>query len=63
MTLAEVQIECERHLQALEPLFKPHCRLTLLMRNPESDDGDLIFTQDELAAVENAVRRLRERES
>lgn len=60
--LFELWLECQRHLQQLEKLFKPHCRLTLVMRNPQSVDGDLVLTRDDLQCVEDTIRRLREKE-
>ena len=59
--LSEVHYACERHLAEIEKLFAPHCKLTLVMRNPQSDDGDLILSRDDLVEVEAAVRKLRER--
>lgn len=60
LALTIVRLQCERSLRRLEKLFQPHCRLTLLMRNPESDDGDLLLTRDDLVEVEDAIRKFRE---
>ena len=49
----------EQHLSEMEKLFKPHCKLTLLMRNPESKDGDLLLTRDDLDEVIAAIERLK----
>lgn len=49
-------------LNNLKTYLQPHCQLTLLMRNPQSEDGDAIFTLDDLQAVEDAVRRFKEKE-
>lgn len=62
MTLTEVQIECDSTLQRLESLFVPGCRLTLLMRSPGVDDGDLLFTKDDIDDVIKAIARLKDRE-
>ena len=62
MNLREVQIECDLALQQLEKLFKPHCRLTLLMRNPELADGDLLLTRDDLDLVSAALQKLKAKE-
>ena len=50
----------ERHLMEIETLFKSHCKLTFLMRNPELEDGDLILTTDELDQVITAIQQLKE---
>lgn len=55
----EFQAECERHLKQLEKLFKPHCKLTLLMRNPQAEDGDMILTMDDLDAVIASITKLK----
>ena len=48
-------LECQAALAELSKLFKPHCKLTLIMRNPLEDDGDMIITSDDLAKVKEAV--------
>lgn len=62
MTLLEAQIECDLTLQKLQKCFKPGCQLTLLIRSPWLDDGDILFTKDDLDAVLLAIRRLKDRE-
>lgn len=59
MTRLELQIECEAHLAIIEKLFKPHCKLTLLMRNPEVADGDMLLTRDDLDAVIASIEKLK----
>lgn len=61
--LVDVQKTLDYALQDLEPLFQPHCRLTLLMRNPQVQDGDLLLSKDDLREVERAIARLRAKES
>lgn len=63
MTLAECQEECDAVLTQLETLFQPHCKLTLIMRNPKSNDGDMILSRDDLREVEKAIKRLRLKEN
>jgi hypothetical protein len=63
MTLREAQIVCDSHLQEMEKCFRSHVKLTFIARNPESDDGDLILTRDDLELVEIAIRKLRDRET
>ena len=62
MTLEEAQAECESLLWQMEKCFKPHCKLTLLMRNPESQDGDLLMTRDDLGGVIDSIERFQKRE-
>jgi hypothetical protein len=60
--LEQVQREVEFALQNPEKLFEPHCRFTFLVRNPKSDDGDMLLTSDDLRLVEEATHWLRKRE-
>lgn len=62
MTLDEVKLRCIETMQDLEILFQPHCNLTLLVRDPELDDADLIVTKDDLGEVINAIEQLQKRE-
>ena len=39
----------------LEPLFAPQCKLTLIMHNPDEEDGNLIITSDDLEEVADVV--------
>ena len=54
-----LHLELERHLSEMEKLFKPHCKLTLLMRNPQVADGDLLLTMDDLDEAIAAIERLK----
>jgi hypothetical protein len=47
-TLREAQIECDRHLRAMERLFTPECRLTFVMRDPSDPDCWILMTRDNL---------------
>lgn len=62
MTPSEVQLVCEHHLKQMEACFKPHCRLTLLMRTPGNDECELLFTRDELPEVIRAIGRFQLRD-
>lgn len=52
--------QCVELIKGLSLLFKPHCLLTLVVRNPEMEDSDLIVTQDDYDAVIAAIRHLRD---
>lgn len=54
--------EVQPALNRLKSHLQPHVHLTLLMRNPQSDDGDAIWSLDDLQAVEDAVRRFKEKD-
>ncbi len=54
--------DAEHALSGLKRHWQPHVQLTLLVRNPQSNDGDTIITNDDLQAVEDAVRRFKEKE-
>ncbi len=67
-TLAEVAATTNRHLDAIAQLWKPHVKLTLLVRNPESGpdrDADAVFTNDDLPSAIEALklRHLRAQET
>lgn len=61
--LEHARVQCEEALGRLrENVFKPQCKLTLVMRNPLADDGDLIITDDSLELVAQAIRHRREQD-
>ena len=49
-----------RNLSRLEPLSKSG---RLLVRNPKSDDGDMVITNDNLDDVIDALERLKLKEA
>jgi hypothetical protein len=57
MNLELTRLEIERHLAEMETLFKPHCRLTLVIRNPEKPDGGLVFSRDDPTEVIECIKR------
>ena len=59
MTRNEVREECMVALSELTRLCKPPWKLTLVMRNPESHDGDLVISDDDLTLVQAALERLK----
>lgn len=63
VSLSDVRLECEKALLYLEPWFKEHIELTLLVRNPKSDDGDMVITNDNLDDVIDALERLKLKEA
>lgn len=60
--LADVRAECDFALQDLQKLFLPHCKLTLVMRNPESSDGDMVLSLDDLDAVIVVLEKMKTKE-
>lgn len=57
---AHIREEIAEHLNAIGALFK-NPRVTLVVRIPDLDDGDLVMTQDDPELVIGAIRRLAER--
>lgn len=46
------------HLAQISEMFKPGVRLTLVARNPNYDNADLIVTEDEGLEILKTVERL-----
>jgi len=45
------------HLDAIGSHFKPGCKVTLLVRNPDVADGDLLMTVDDPVAIIESIRK------
>lgn len=61
--IEHAQTLCAEALEELRTrVFEPHCRLTLIVRNPLVEDGDMVVTADDLAAVEATVVAMRTKE-
>lgn len=58
----QTALECERHLMEMEGLFLARCKLTLIMRDPENNNADLLLTTDDLDEVAKLVERSKGRE-
>jgi hypothetical protein len=54
--------EVERHLLEIAKLFQPRCKITFLMRDPTTDEGDLLLTDDTLNEIIKAVERSKPRD-
>lgn len=54
--------ECAKSLRNLERFFESHCKLTLLVRNPQAVDGDIVISSDDLDQVISSIEKLKERE-
>lgn len=57
-----VRRECELYLSQIMALFKPHCKVTLLIRNPKTEDADLALTNDDFGEAIKALGNLKEEE-
>jgi hypothetical protein len=60
--LFKVQQEIEEVLKNIEPLFL-NARLTLIVRNPDLQDGDMILTKDDLDEVIKSIEALKLRDN
>ena len=53
----ELRFEIAAHLEELSGLFKSHCKLTLIMRNPLAPNGDLFVSDDDPSKVIESIRK------
>ena len=59
MTIEETKRICGDKLNELRPLFRPHCELTFIMRNPKfPDTGTLMVSNDDPELLIEAIRAL-----
>ena len=56
----EAQMKISTHLEAIERMFKAP-KVTLVIRNPELEDGDLIVTNDNFEDAIEAIKNLKDR--
>jgi hypothetical protein len=62
MKLPEVHAEIAEHCGEISDLFKPGCKVTILVRNPSLKDGDVLVSDDAIDAVVAALQRLKEKD-
>jgi hypothetical protein len=59
--LINLHAQVANHCGEIADLFKPGARVTVLVRNPGLDDGDIVVTDDSIdaaiAALENLKRK------
>lgn len=53
--------QVEEYLTEIEALFKPHCRITFLMRDPQNPECEMLLTRDDLDEVAKAIERAKVR--
>jgi hypothetical protein len=44
-------------IEAVAPHFKPECRVTLIVRNPENDQSDVMLSTDTPEGIRAALDR------
>lgn len=54
---AELHDKIAPHLDAIRKNFNPSCKVTLLLRLPGQENGELIVTDDNIEEVEKAIQR------
>lgn len=61
--LERIRREAEAHLAAIQDLFRPGWRATVIVRNPDKPDGtqDFLLTDDNLDEVSAALELLKRR--
>ena len=62
MTLSQVHAEIADHCGQIYELFKPGAKVTILVRNHELNDADVLVTDDDIDAVVAALLRLKSHE-
>ncbi len=61
--MTERAMVCRRKLAAIAAMFGRRCRITLLVRDPDSDQAGLLLTSDQLGDAMAALGRARRREA
>jgi hypothetical protein len=57
MTLHEVQMECNYHLEKIAKCFNPGVKLTLIARLPGNDRADFVLSGDDLEEAAGVLER------
>jgi hypothetical protein len=60
--LVRTHAEVADHCAEVAKLFKPGARVTILIRNPHLDDGDMVVSDDALDSAIRALERLKTKE-
>ena len=61
MTVGQVHAEVAEHCSQIARLFKAGARVTVLIRNPNLADGDMVVSDDETDLAVMALQRLKEK--
>jgi hypothetical protein len=59
-TMRAVRADCAAHLDRIRRNFK-NPKITLIVRSPESDEGDFVLTEDDLDEAIKALERSKAR--
>jgi hypothetical protein len=57
-TRKHLHAELAEHCTLIADLFKPGAKVTLLVRNPQLADGDVLVSDDDMNLVIEAIRKL-----
>lgn len=57
-TLRQLRSDIADHLEDIRAMFKDEVRITVLIRNLEREDADVIVTDDEARAIIKCVKEL-----
>jgi hypothetical protein len=60
--LTEVHAEVPNHAGEIAELFRPGAKVTILVRNPGLDDGDMVITDDAIDSAIAALQNLKAQE-
>jgi hypothetical protein len=62
MKPTELHAEIANHCGEIADLFKPGVRITILVRNPNLEDADVLVTDDSIDSAIAALGKLKEKE-
>lgn len=62
MDLKSLHAEVANHCGEISDLFKRGAKVTVLVRNPDLEDGDMLVTDDQIDLVIAALGKLKEKE-
>jgi len=60
MTLKEVTMVAEEHLNCIAECFKPNVKITFIARTPENDNADFVLTNDSKEGLFQVIERMKE---
>lgn len=60
--LSRAHSEVADHCGEVAKLFKPGAKVTILIRNPHIEDGDMVVSDDSMDLAISALARLKEKE-
>lgn len=60
-SLAQAREEISGHMDRILSVFKPGARITVIVRTPDNNEGDLLLTNDSLTEAVAVIERSKTR--